>query len=128
MCHVWNKSTHAVPPTAVYVGRPSPFGNPFVIGRDGSREEVVRKYEAWLMAQPDLVARAKEELVGRDLVCWCAPRACHADILMRIANGLELPGCEGTGYTMDDAVSYAKWVEQDKLRTVTDGRKCVEQD
>lgn len=89
MCHIWNKSTHAVPPMAVYVGRPSPFGNPFVIGRDGSREDVIRKYEAWLMAQPGLVARAKEELRGRDLVCWCAPRACHADVLMKIANTVE---------------------------------------
>jgi len=36
----------------VYVGRPSPWGNPFVIGRDGTREEVIAKYAAWVRTQP----------------------------------------------------------------------------
>lgn len=56
----------------VYIGRPSKWGNPFVIGRDGSREDVIAKYRAWIVAQPDLMG-ALEELRGRDLVCWCAP-------------------------------------------------------
>lgn len=70
----------------VYVGRPSPYGNPFVIGRDGSRDEVIAKYRAWLMAKPELVAQAKRELKGKVLACWCAPLACHADVLVEIAN------------------------------------------
>jgi hypothetical protein len=71
---------------AVYVGRPSPFGNPFVIGRDGSREDVVQRYPAWIVDRPELAAAARRELRGKDLICWCAPAACHAQVLIEIAN------------------------------------------
>lgn len=70
----------------VYIGRPSKFGNPFVVGQHGTREEVVAKYERFLMSRPDLIEAAKAELRGKNLVCWCAPLACHGDVLMRIAN------------------------------------------
>ena len=60
----------------VYIGRPSKWGNPFVIGRDGTRDDVIARYEAWLLEQPELVA-ALPELAGKTLGCWCAPRACH---------------------------------------------------
>lgn len=69
----------------VYIGRPSVWGNPFIIGRDGTRTEVIRKYEEWLRAQPYLVARVKQELAGKVLGCWCAPAACHGDVLVRIS-------------------------------------------
>lgn len=72
---------------AVYVGRPSIWGNPFVVGRDGSREECVHQFEAYVARHPRLQLLAWERLRGRNLVCWCAPRACHADIWLRIANG-----------------------------------------
>lgn len=71
---------------AVYVGRPSLFGNPFRIGPDAARDVVIAKYRAWLMAQPVLLARVKSELRGKDLVCWCSPEACHADVLIDVAN------------------------------------------
>ncbi len=73
-------------PNAVYVGRPSPFGNPFVSGRDGTRDDVIAKFEHWIRARPELVERVKAELKGKSLICWCAPRRCHADVLLRIAN------------------------------------------
>jgi hypothetical protein len=73
-------------PYDVYVGRPSPFGNPFVPGRDGSRDEVIAKFEAWILAQPEKVVLVKRFLKGKVLGCYCAPRACHADVLARIAN------------------------------------------
>ena len=85
MPRVLNKRDHGCPPGAVYVGRPSPWGNPFVIGRDGGRADVIAKYERWLDGQPTLLARLSE-LRGRDLVCWCAPLACHANVLVRRAN------------------------------------------
>lgn len=71
---------------AVFVGRPSKWGNPFVIGKDGNREEVIEKFRRWFMKQPKLVAMAKKELRGRDLACFCAPMACHGDILLEVAN------------------------------------------
>lgn len=71
-------------PDRVYVGRPSMWGNPFHISRHGTREQVIEKYRAWLM-HSHLVDRVNL-LSGKDLVCWCAPEPCHADILLEMAN------------------------------------------
>ena len=79
----------AVTNGAVRVDRRTRFGNPFVIGRDGTREQVVARYRADLwrrirageMALADLAA-----LDGRRLACWCWPsRPCHAEVLARAA-------------------------------------------
>lgn len=76
--------------TGQYVGRPSILGNPFVIGRDGTREEVVEKYRRWLWGQTQRRGKVyqkllelKEKAIVEDLnlICWCAPKPCHADIL-----------------------------------------------
>ena len=64
----------------VYIGRPSKWGNPFTIGRDGDRAEVIRKYREWILTQPELL-KALPELKGKTLGCWCAPHACHGDVL-----------------------------------------------
>jgi hypothetical protein len=56
-----------------------------VIGRDGTRGDVIAKYRAWVLKQPELMG-ALDELRGRDLVCWCAPLACHGDVLVDLAN------------------------------------------
>jgi hypothetical protein len=81
-----------VPPGAVYVGRGrgSKFGNPFEMPRDGSREEVIEKYEAWLLtanenSTPPMRITFEDLLAlrGKDLVCWCAPEVCHADVLLK---------------------------------------------
>lgn len=70
----------------VYIGRGSKWGNPYRIGRDGTRADVLALYRLHLAARPDLVAAARAELRGRDLVCFCAPLACHGDILNEVAN------------------------------------------
>jgi hypothetical protein len=72
-------------PFDVYVGRPTQWGNPFTIGQDGTREDVIQKHAEWIRTQPQLMARLGE-LRGKVLGCWCAPRACHADTLARLAN------------------------------------------
>lgn len=71
---------------AVYVGRPSKFGNPFPLKNEKERLAVLAKYEEWILSQPDFCAIIKQELKGKHLICWCAPKPCHADILLRIAN------------------------------------------
>lgn len=71
----------------IYIGRPSKWGNPFVIGKDGSRADVIRKYEARIHTQPHLLA-ALPELRGKTLGCWCSPAACHGDVLARLADKL----------------------------------------
>ena len=70
-------------PFDVYIGRPSKWGNPFVIGRDGSREEVIEKYRSWILSQAHLVA-ALPELKGKILGCWCKPYPCHGDVLVEL--------------------------------------------
>jgi hypothetical protein len=72
-------------PHHVYIGRPSKWGNPFVVGRDGARGECIELYEQWLPENDELIA-ALSELRGLVLGCWCAPRPCHGDVLVRLAN------------------------------------------
>ena len=85
MCKVLNRHRAGIPTGAVYIGRGSKWGNPFVIGRDGDRAAVIAKYERYLRSRHDLL-RALDELRGKDLVCFCAPLACHGDLLLRLAN------------------------------------------
>lgn len=69
-------------PYDVYIGRPSKWGNPFVIGRDGTRTEVIEKYRQWVVVQDyDF-----NELRGKTLGCWCSPAPCHGDVLVELAN------------------------------------------
>ena len=93
MPRVYNKRDAATPRTAVYVGRPTVFGNPFshlpgtlATHRVATRDAAVDEYERWIRENPALLARAKRELRGKDLVCWCAPARCHADVLIKLAN------------------------------------------
>lgn len=65
----------------VYIGRPSKWGNPFKIGKDGTREEVVELYLEYILGNDELMA-ALPELKGKALGCWCAPLPCHGDILV----------------------------------------------
>lgn len=87
---VWNKRDPNVPADAVYVGRPTKWGNPFKISPRMSRKDAVEMYRKWIGHHDNagflISADAVVELRGKHLVCWCAPLACHADILLEIAN------------------------------------------
>ena len=83
---VLNKRDVGHPPNSVYIGRPSIWGNPFAIGRDGNREQVIAKYRQWLWSQIQAGKITKpmlRQLHGKDLVCWCAPLPCHGDVLAK---------------------------------------------
>lgn len=73
-------------PDSVYIGRPSKWGNPFQIGKDGNRDEVCDLYEKMVLSNLDFQEKIKIELRGKNLVCFCAPKRCHGDILLKIAN------------------------------------------
>jgi hypothetical protein len=68
-----------------YVGRPSKWGNPFVIGIDGDRIEVVAKYRLAVLNAPKMLA-ALPELYGRRLGCHCVPALCHGHVLADLAD------------------------------------------
>ena len=72
-------------PYDVYIGRPGKWGNPFVIGKDGTRDEVIEKYRIWINSQPSLVANF-QEIKGKVLGCWCSPNACHGDVLLELSS------------------------------------------
>lgn len=93
-----------MPAGAVYVGRPTKWGNPFTMAdpkNPRERERVVDQYELWLKNEQDgkRVAReARGELRGKDLACWCPVTTptgkrvpCHADALLTVANAGKRP-------------------------------------
>ncbi len=108
MCKVWNKrDTNNIPKDAVYVGRPTIWGNAYshksgtlAQHKVATVEEAVQSFERYLLDNikitPAVLERLRTELGGKDLVCWCAPfggidfdderQICHAQILMRYAN------------------------------------------
>lgn len=81
---VLNRRKVGIPEGAIYVGRGSPWGNPFVTGIDGDRDTVIERFRIEILPGLDVSA-----LRGKDLVCWCAPKRCHADYLMQKANARE---------------------------------------
>ena len=98
-------------PYDVYIGRGKcpktgelgHWGNPFSIGEDGNRDDVICKYSDWLTDQPKLMKLAKKELAGKVLGCWCHPEKCHGDILAVIVDG-----CRCTGVSHRDSCPF--WV------------------
>lgn len=78
-----------MPPDAVYIGRPTKWGNPYKLRppHDRDRQFLMDLYRSHLLQRPDLMEAAKRELRGKDLACWCPlDQPCHADVLLEIAN------------------------------------------
>lgn len=77
-------------PKYVYIGRKnwyfhvneSPYHNPFPLNKLESRESILDKFKEYILKNPKLIAKAKKELPGKILVCWCYPEKCHGNILI----------------------------------------------
>ncbi|MFI6956456.1 DUF4326 domain-containing protein [Nocardia sp. NPDC050408] len=66
----------------VAVDRTSSWGNPYILGRDGNRDDVLTAHARHLADRPDLLARLRSrELAHKVLGCWCAPKPCHGHTL-----------------------------------------------
>lgn len=78
---VLNMEKDRIPDDAVLIDRTTKWGNPFRIGKDGTRVQVIQKYENWIKNQPELLADL-HELKGHSLVCHCSPKICHGNILV----------------------------------------------
>lgn len=79
---VLNKRIDKIPKDAVYCGRGSPYGNPFKIGDHGAtRDDVCDHFEREVLPTLNV-----SKLRGKDLVCFCSPKRCHCDSLLRKAN------------------------------------------
>ena len=84
----------------VYIGRAGrgasgEWGNPFTIGKDGTRDEVIAKHKAWLWQrmqnEPELCAKLLA-LDGKTLGCFCKPAACHGDTIAAAVEWLKAGG------------------------------------
>ena len=72
------------PEGAIYIGRPSKWKNPYKIGKDGSRSEVIDKFEKYATLKLENEPNWLEPLIGKDLYCYCAPEACHGDVIIKL--------------------------------------------
>jgi len=72
----------------VYIGRGSPYGNPFRIGDHGTRSDVIRLYRAHFLSDEGLMKMARENLRGKVLGCYCKPKTCHGDVIADYLNNL----------------------------------------
>ena len=73
----------------VYIGRGSLYGNPFVIGEDGDRNQVIRKYRVYLWNRIRLGKTSISDVLsleGKRLGCFCSPKPCHGDVLVNAFN------------------------------------------
>lgn len=70
----------------VLIDRRTKWGNPFIIGRDGNRTEVIYKYRVWINTNKELKSML-HELKGKRLGCCCKPKLCHGDILVEMVEG-----------------------------------------
>ncbi len=69
----------------VYIGRGSPFGNPFVIGKDGNRAEVIALYKKWFYNKLKNNWQFRRNVIvlkSLTLGCYCKPLACHGDVIV----------------------------------------------
>ena len=85
MLQVYNKA-FPYPPRALYIGRGSIAGNPFIIGKHGDRDKVCDLYEKWLEENPEIKTKIIEYCKGHDLLYFCKPKRCHGDYLIKISN------------------------------------------
>lgn len=65
----------------VRIDRNTRWGNPFVLGDDGDRDMVIAKYRDYYLPHKPALLSQLLELQGKALGCWCAPEACHGDVL-----------------------------------------------
>ena len=102
---IYNLNTDKPPMGVAYVGRPTPFGNPYSIyaGKKKAknvaeesihlcktRAEAVEKFKEYCKRNTGIEPMARKYLKGKDLSCWCVPDQCHAMVLMDMANAPEI--------------------------------------
>lgn len=88
MTSVKNIRTYRTHTNTVYIGRPSIWGNPFVLISEVDRKAVLENYKEWIFHpnRKQLRNKARQELKGKILLCFCNPKLCHGDVLAAIAD------------------------------------------
>lgn len=72
----------------IYIGRGSIYGNPYECGKDGTLDDVLSRYEKWLdfLLLDQIFQREFNNLKGKSLGCFCKPKKCHGDIILKKLN------------------------------------------
>ncbi len=81
---LFNKYHKDAPKDAVYIGRGSPYGNPFEINKDNTRDDVCDRFEKEVLPNLDLTP-----LIGKSLVCYCFPKRCHGESILEKLKEIE---------------------------------------
>lgn len=81
---LFNKHHKDAPADAVYIGRGSPWGNPYAIGPGVTRTQAIRRFKRDTLPTLDL-----RPLIGKSLVCYCFPQRCHGDAILEALKKLE---------------------------------------
>lgn len=73
-----------LPPDVIRICRPGPYGNPYSISKNCSRECVIELFRGWAESQLRRDPEWLEPLRGKRLACWCAPLPCHGDVIVEL--------------------------------------------
>lgn len=107
MTEVVNMKDHELQQGDVYIGRGGPWGNPFVVGKQYTREAAIAAYRKYLwdrIGEGSITLEQLAALDGKTLVCFCAPLPCHGDVLAAAARWAvaQLAEDEGQFYARGD--------------------------
>lgn len=83
---VYNKKVQSLTSTIKSVDRGTDWGNPFVMCNEADRDRVCNLYEQYAIWRLTVDPNWLVPLRGFNLACWCAPKRCHAETLLRLAN------------------------------------------
>lgn len=113
MLRVFNRRRpREIPKGAVYVGRPTQWGNPF---RKGSKAKNIADFKAYAEKRKRREPNWLKPLKGKHLVCWCSPAGCHGDVLLKMAN--EVDASDGSpsegSIDIDNEISEIERLEYD---------------
>lgn len=92
MAIIYNSRNRNAPPGAVLVDRRTPWGNPFVMMDESDRDKVCDQFAEYAKRRLEREPNWLEPLRGKDLICWCAPKRCHASTLIALASQGEEEG------------------------------------
>lgn len=110
----------------VRIDRKGPYGNPFVIGVDGDRDEVIAKFRRWVTTSPCArslwVREHLHELRGKRLGCWCTPKDCHGHVLAELADAdFVTINVDNRCYTCGRSIGRAGRSSEELLRALDAG-------
>lgn len=118
--NIRNLSDAMISGDIVKVDRSSNWGNPFLMMGEEDRNAVCDKFEKYALWRLTIEPDWLDPLKGKYLACWCYPRRCHAETLLKLANAEKCDKCKGnkgwhelkqpvSEYSMSEAV----WVRCD---------------